>query len=109
MLVLAGTIPIDEMPLTHGPSRYEANKPIIGDYVLEDKYVTIGTAAMVSAASVTCQALGIKEPHAVVVGDTGKGEGTLKMFRFLTDEVANLKPKVREETIMGEVDVLLRK
>lgn len=94
MLVLVGTIPIDDMPLTHGPCRYDGDKLTIGDYVLEDKYVTIGTAAMVSAASTTCQALGIKEPHAVVIGDTGMGEGTLKMFKFLNDEVVNLKPKV---------------
>jgi hypothetical protein len=94
MLVLVGTIPIDDMPLTHGPCKYDVNNLTIGDYALEDKYVTIGTAAMISAASATCQALGINEPYAVVIGDTGMGEGTLKMFKFLNDEVVNLKPKV---------------
>ena len=94
MLLLAGTMPIEDMPLTYGACKYGDNKLVIGDYVLTDKYVTLGTATMISAASATCHALGIEEPHAVVVGDIGKGEGTLKMFRFLTDEVAKLKPAV---------------
>lgn len=94
MLLLAGTIPIEDMPLTYGACKYGERKLVIGDYVLTDNYVTLGTATMISAASSTCQALGIKEPQAVVSGDIGKGEGSLKIFRFLTDEVAKLKPKV---------------
>src|SRR3989304_948989 len=94
MLLLVGTMPIEDMPLTYGPCKYSENKLVIGDYVLTDKYVTLWTATIISAASATCHALGIQEPHAVVVGDIGKGDGTLKLFRYLTDEVANLKPKV---------------
>ncbi len=94
MLILAGTIPIDGLPLKHGASKYEVDKLIIGDHVLEESYVTLGTAAMVSAASATCQALGLEAPHAVIVGDIGMGEGTLKLHEFLTNEVKSLKPKV---------------
>ncbi len=94
MLVLVGTIPIEDMPLTHGPCKYTGDSLTIGDYTLEGRYVMLGTTAMISAATTTCQTLGIKEPYAVAIGDTGMGEGTLKMFRFLTDEIANLKPKV---------------
>lgn len=94
MLLLVGTIPIEDMPLTQGKCKYDKDKLIIGDYTLEHDYVTIGTAAMISAASATCQALDIDEPHALVMGDIGMGEGTYKMFEYLTDEVANMKPKV---------------
>ena len=94
MLILVGTIPIEEMPLTHGPCKYDGNKLTIGDYVLENEYVTIGTAAMISAATTTCQSLCIKEPYAVVAGDTGMGEGTLNMLDFLNNEIVNLKPDV---------------
>lgn len=94
MLVLVGTIPIDGLPLKHGSCKYEVGKLTIGDHVFEEKYVTLGTTAMVSAASTTCQALGIEEPHAVVIGDIGMGEGTMKMFKFLNDEVGNMKPDV---------------
>lgn len=94
MLVLVGTIPIDGLPLKHGFCKYEVDKLTIGDQVFEEKFVTLGTTAMVSAASATCQALGIQEPYAVVIGDTGMGEGTIKMLKFLNDEIGNLKPKV---------------
>lgn len=94
MLVLVGTIPIEDLPLKHGFCKYEVDKLTIGDHVFEEKYVTLGTTAMISAASTTCQALGIQEPYAVVIGDTGMGEGTMKMFKFLNDEIGNLKPGV---------------
>ncbi|MBN1369540.1 MAG: hypothetical protein JW954_04820 [Dehalococcoidaceae bacterium] len=94
MLVIAGTIPIDGMPLTQGPYIYQKDKVTIGDYVLEGKYVTLGTAAMASAASVTCQALGIDRPHLVTYGDTGMGDGTVKILEYLAAEVANMKPDV---------------
>ncbi len=94
MLVLVGTIPIDDMPLTYGPCKYEGGKLTIGDYVLEDKYVLLGTTAMISAASAACQGLGIDEPYAVVIGDIGMGEGTIKLLDYLSDEVAKLKPTV---------------
>lgn len=94
MLILAGTIPIDGLPLKHGASKYEVGKLTVGDHVFEERYVTLGTAAMVSAASATCQALGLKAPYTVIVGDIGMGEGTLKLLEFLTNEVKSLKPKV---------------
>jgi hypothetical protein len=94
MLLLVGTIPIETLPLTYGPVHYTPDKLTIGDYTLEGQYVTLGTAAMISAASATCQALGIPEPYAAVVGDTGMGEGTMKLLKYLTDEIARLGPSV---------------
>ena len=94
MLVLVGTIPIDDMPLTYGPCKYEGDQLTIGDYVLEGKYVLLGTTAMISAASAACKGLGSHEPYAVVIGDTGMGEGTIKLLDYLSDEVEKLKPTV---------------
>jgi hypothetical protein len=94
MLVLAGTMPIVDMPLTQGVCRYEKGKLFVGDYVLEGRYVTLGTAAMASAATVTCQTLGIDTPFLVTIGDTGMGEGTTKIIKHLAAELTNLKPTV---------------
>ena len=94
MLVLVGTIPIEDMPLTSGLCKYGENELTIGDYVLEERYVLLGTTAMISAASATCQGLGTEEPYAVVIGDTGMGDGTIKIIDYLCDEIANLKPTV---------------
>ncbi len=94
MLVLAGTIPIKDMPLTTGICRYEKGKLSIGESVLEGKYVTLGTSARASAATITCQTLGVEPPYMVTIGDTGMGEGTIKILDHLTSELANLKPTV---------------
>ncbi|MCL2281173.1 MAG: sugar kinase, partial [Dehalococcoidia bacterium] len=94
MLLLVGTIPMENMPLTYGPVRYQPDKLTIGDYTLEGQYVTLGTAAMICAASTTCQAIGAAEPYALVVGDTGMGEGTMKLLKFLIDEMPKISPDV---------------
>lgn len=94
MLLLAGTMPVPDMPLTYGACKYADNKLTIGEYVLTDNYVTLGSAAMISAACATAQTLGTEGPYAVVAGDIGAGDGTRKMFRFITEEVSKLKPAV---------------
>ncbi len=94
MLVLVGTIPVETLPLTHGRVKYLGDRLTIGDYTLEGRYVTLGTAAMISAASVTAQALGSEDPYAYVIGDTGMGEGTVKLLKHLTDELSNLDATV---------------
>ena len=94
MLVLAGTVPIKDMPLTTGLCRYEKGKLSIGDITLEGKYVTLGTSAMASAATITCQTLGIAAPYLVTIGDTGMGEGTIKILNHLSAELQNLNVTV---------------
>lgn len=94
MLVLVGTVPVEGLPLTHGQVKYLGNKLLIGDYTLEGQYVTLGTAAMISAASAASQAVGAAEPHAFVIGDTGMGEGTSILINHLAKELAVIKPDV---------------
>ena len=94
MLVLVGTIPVDSLPLTHGRVKYLGDRLTIGDYTLENEYVTLGTAAMISAASVTSQALQAEDPYAYVIGDTGMGEGTVKLIKHLTEELPRLDASV---------------
>jgi len=94
MLLLVGTIPMENMPLMYGPVHYQPDRLTIGDNVLEGQYVTLGTAAMICSASATCQAIGAPEPYALVVGDTGMGEGTMKLLKFLIDEVPKIVPDV---------------
>jgi NAD(P)H-hydrate repair Nnr-like enzyme with NAD(P)H-hydrate dehydratase domain len=94
MLVLVGTIPVDSLPLTHGRVKYLGDRLAIGDYTLENEYVTLGTAAMISAASVTSQALEAEDPYAYVIGDTGMGEGTVKLLKHLTEELPRLDASV---------------
>ncbi len=94
MLILIGTIPIETLPLTHGPVKYTGDSLTIGSYALEGQYVTLGTAAMISAASAVSQTIGSEPPYAVVIGDTGMGEGTMKLYQYLNANFASLKPTV---------------
>jgi hypothetical protein len=94
MLVLAGTIPIEGMPLVEGECRYEKGKLTVGGYAIEGRFVALGTAAMASAATVTCQTLGINPPHLITYGDTGMGDGTIKILQHITQEIASLKASV---------------
>lgn len=94
MLVLAGTVPIDGLGLTQGKCIYEGKSLKIGDTVLEGKYVTLGTAAMASAASVTCRTLGIEPPHLITYGDTGMGDGTVKIMDYLAENIQGLGASV---------------
>lgn len=94
MLVLVGTLPIDGLPVTYGPAHFEPGKLTVGDQVFEGKYVTLGSAAMISAASVTSEALGQEPPYVITVGDTGMGGGTIEIFNYLNKKITVLRPKV---------------
>ena len=73
MMLIAGTVPIKDMPLTFGTVRAE------GDYLLVDGYCipcTQGTGAMVSAALTTTEYLKLEAPQILVAGDIGQGKGS---------------------------------
>jgi sugar/nucleoside kinase (ribokinase family) len=92
VLLIAGTVPIEDIPLTVG-------KAIIEGETLEVAGTRLpcaqGTAAMVSTAAITLDYLGLKEPPtAALIGDIGNGAGSKKLYRYLIDSVDDLTPKV---------------
>jgi NAD(P)H-hydrate repair Nnr-like enzyme with NAD(P)H-hydrate dehydratase domain len=91
MMLIAGTVPIKDMPLTMGKITFE------GDFLLlETKRIpcTQGTGAMVSAALATTSYLGIDAPHALLVGDIGAGKGSRELYQYLIDHIAEISPAV---------------
>jgi hypothetical protein len=91
MMLIAGTVPIKDMPLTMG------QVTSVSDYILVDGNripCTQGTGAMVSAALATTSYLGIDAPHVLLVGDIGEGRGSRELYRYLIDHVAKLSPAV---------------
>ncbi len=91
MMIIAGTVPIKDMPLTMG--RVTAD----GDYLLIDgKRIrcTQGTGAMVSAALATTSYLGLDAPHVFIAGDIGEGKGSRELYQYLIDNIADLAPDV---------------
>jgi hydroxymethylpyrimidine/phosphomethylpyrimidine kinase len=82
MLVVVGTIPVKEMPLTADFCEFENEKLKIGNL---DLPLINGTSALVATTAVACKALKISKPYAILAGDIGNGEGSNQIYRFLRD------------------------
>jgi NAD(P)H-hydrate repair Nnr-like enzyme with NAD(P)H-hydrate dehydratase domain len=91
MMIIAGTVPISDMPLTIGTVAADS------DYLLIDgKRIpcTQGTGAMVSAALATTSYLGLDAPYVCIAGDIGEGKGSRELYQYLIDNIADLSPDV---------------
>jgi NAD(P)H-hydrate repair Nnr-like enzyme with NAD(P)H-hydrate dehydratase domain len=91
MMLIAGTVPIRDLPLIMGKIAFD------GGYLLiegEKIPCTQGIGAMVSAALATTSHLGIDAPHALLVGDTGEGKGSRELYQYLIDNIVELLPDV---------------
>ena len=91
MLLIAGTLPIEDMPLTLGTVRAE------GEFLAVDGQrfsATQGTGAMISAALTTTDYLGLEAPQVLVAGDIGQGRGSQEIYEYLIQHVAELSPEV---------------
>jgi NAD(P)H-hydrate repair Nnr-like enzyme with NAD(P)H-hydrate dehydratase domain len=91
MMLIAGTVPVEEMPLIMGEVALD------GDFILVDGQripCTQGTGAMVSAALATTSYLGIAAPQALLVGDIGEGKGSRELYQYLIDHITELLPEV---------------
>ncbi len=91
MLIIAGTVPDNEFPLTSGTlSRFG------DDLVIEGRRFscTQGTGAMASAALAVTSYLGMDSPLAVLAGDTGQGQGSRELYEYLIENVPELQPDV---------------
>ena len=81
MLCVAGTVPSNDFPLLEGDVRWVDEKLQIAKTLLD---VNRGTPALLAAAAVTADALGWSL-FAYLVGDTGTGKGSRRLYAHLTD------------------------
>jgi len=91
MLLLAGTIPDKNMPLTFGEVSLK-NGSLVADGRHFNRFQ--GTGAMISAALATTNYLHLKPPKVLVVGDIGDGQGSRELYRYLIDNIVDLSPEV---------------
>lgn len=87
MLLLAGAVPVDKLPL------------IIGKIELTDQGIKIegndlninrGFEAMATSAYLTCMEFGAEAPHGLIAGDIGKRDGSEKVYEYLSDNLPTL-------------------
>ena len=91
MLIVAGTVPVEHLPLTMAKVRGEEDSLIVGDHVVA---CTQGTGVMISAALATTDYLKLESPYALIAGDIGKGDGSRSIYEYLIQNVAELSPQV---------------
>jgi NAD(P)H-hydrate repair Nnr-like enzyme with NAD(P)H-hydrate dehydratase domain len=91
MIIIAGTVPIKDMPLVFGEARMEGDILLVNDQRIA---CTQGTGAMISAALKTTDYLKLEPPHALLAGDIGQGEGSRAIYEYLIKHIAELAPEV---------------
>jgi NAD(P)H-hydrate repair Nnr-like enzyme with NAD(P)H-hydrate dehydratase domain len=91
MLLIAGTIPIEKLPLTIGTANWDNEFLVVDGSKIP---CTQGTAAMISAALVTTNYLEIEPPQVIVVGDIGQGKGSRHMYEYLIEKISEISPDV---------------
>ena len=91
MMLLAGTVPLKDLPLTMGTVGLEDGFLLVDGHPIP---CTQGTGAMVGAALATTEHLKLDPPQSLVAGDTGQGGGSRAIYEYLIENVARLSPEV---------------
>jgi hypothetical protein len=91
MLVLVGTAPEEDFPLSTGTAVLRD-----GSLFLEGHETSInrGTPALIAAASMACDTLGVSPPISILVGDEGTGHGSRRLYEHLKTELPGLAAEV---------------
>ncbi len=91
MLLIAGTVPVKDLPLTMGEVSTAEEFLLVNGYRIP---CTQGTGAMISAALATTNYLKLEAPQVLVAGDTGQGTGSREIYEYLIQRVAEHSPAV---------------
>ena len=84
MLAIVGTIPDQDFPLTAGKITLKNNKILIQGKQFS---VNRGTPALMAAALQAGKALGNTELYGFLAGDIGLGNGSRKLYEYLTNHL----------------------
>ncbi len=84
MLAVIGTVPNPEFPLVTGEVALKN-----GDLRIQGKEIPVkrGTPALLASAIKTIETLGHKAPFGYLIGDTGRGDGSQKLYHYLTNDL----------------------
>ena len=88
MILIVGTLPLEGVDLVWGRVEVREKSIKIGG---EEFPLGRGTAAMMAACAMVLDG---DQLYGVTVGDIGTGEGSVKLYRFLAEEVPKLSPAV---------------
>jgi hypothetical protein len=86
MIGIVGTVPDDNFPLVHGKIEISGN-----EIKIKNQSVSINrcTPALMAAAINASKTIKCPEIYGFLVGDTGKGHGSRKLYEFLTKNLSS--------------------
>jgi len=91
MLLLAGAVPVVDLPLLKGKIELtESGVKIEGN----DLDINRGFEAMATSAFHTCSVLGVDGPTALVAGDVGKRDGSEKVYEHIAENLPEMDVSV---------------
>ncbi len=91
MLLLAGSVPVEDLPLLIGPIDVTPKGIKIDGHEL---LINRGNEAMMTAACLICQEYGVDAPIGMVAGDIGKREGSVAIYKHLAEHLPEMGIKV---------------
>lgn len=91
LMLVCGTVPVKDLPLTLGRAIFEGEFLSLNGFKIP---CAQGTAAMIGGALSVADCLKLEPPQALVVGDTGRGQGSYLLYEFLIQRVSTLSPDV---------------
>ncbi len=91
MLLLAGSVPVEELPLLIGPIEITEKGIKIDGHELP---MNRGNEAMMTAACLICQEYGTDAPIGMVAGDIGKREGSIAIYKHLAEHLPEMNVDV---------------
>ena len=77
MMLIAGTVPVKDLPLTMGAVGVEGESLVVNGYRIP---CTQGTGAMIGVALATTNYLKLEPPQVLVAGDIGEGKGSREIY-----------------------------
>ena len=91
MLLICGTVPSEDFPVTYGDVSFAGEELLIGNQTIP---CTQGTAALVSAACVVADYCKIAPPRVLLAGDIGNGKGSRALYDYLIKNLSHISPDI---------------
>lgn len=87
MILLAGAIPVAELPLTLAKVSVEGEGILVNGHRLD---IDRGTATLLTVVWTACRELGVDGPTALVAGDLGTRQGSVAIYDYLAEHLPNM-------------------
>jgi NAD(P)H-hydrate repair Nnr-like enzyme with NAD(P)H-hydrate dehydratase domain len=91
MYIVAGTVPIKDLPLVYGEVSLTGDRISIGG---EKIPVNRGTSALLAAAIKTGEYLGLPAPCGYLAGDIGLGNGSVRIYEHLAQNLVRSDARI---------------